>query len=90
MKKKKIRGETILAFSDGSERRIANSDILQLLADVTSPAASETLAMFRQCVSARSTDGGRLHELVFAYVHGPANPDAPPFDLDDQEERQPA
>ena len=85
----KVRGQMILTFSDGSEKPIANSDILQLLRDVTSPAASATLAMFKECVSARSSDGGRLHELVFAYINGPATgPDAPPFDLAPDQERK--
>ena len=89
MKKKKIHGETILAFSDGSERRVPTSRILEVLRDVTSPAASATLAMFKECVSARSSDGGRLHELVFAYINGPANgPTDPPFDLAPDQERK--
>jgi hypothetical protein len=67
----KISGEVILTMPDGTNRRFPTSDILQLLTDVTSPAASETLAMFRECTGARSTSG-RLHELVFAYLNGPA------------------
>jgi hypothetical protein len=68
----KIHGETILTFPDGSERRLPNQKIFELAANLTSDAAGPTLAMFKECVSARSTDGSRLYEMIFAYINGPA------------------
>lgn len=67
---KQIHGKTILTFADGSERTLANRDVLATAADLTSNAASPILALFRECTGAKSTSG-HLHELIFAYLNGP-------------------
>jgi hypothetical protein len=67
----KIHGTTILTMPDGSQKRIPNSDVFDAAAEPTSAAAAPILQMFRECLSCRSTSG-RLHELIFAYINGPA------------------
>jgi hypothetical protein len=95
-------GFCVLTMPDGTEHRLPQEKVFSLLAklqrtagrkDSTIPAWLFTkfpaLAWFRDCVEAKSDDGSHLHELIMCLVHGPAaNPDAPPFDLDDQEERK--
>jgi len=67
----KVHGTTTLTFSDGSERHLSNQDIYEVAGDPASAAAAPIVALFRECVSARSTNG-RLHELILCYIAGPA------------------
>ncbi len=67
----KVHGTTILTFADGSERTLSNQRIFDVAADPASDAAAPIVQMFRECVSARSTNG-RLHELILCYIGGPA------------------
>jgi hypothetical protein len=67
----KVHGTTTLTFSDGSERHLSNQRIYEVAADPTSDAAAPIVALFRECVSARSTNG-HLHELILCYINGPA------------------
>jgi hypothetical protein len=67
----KVHGTTTLTFSDGSQRHLPNSEVFEVAADLTSSAAAPIVEMFKKAVSVTSTHG-HLHELILAFVHGPA------------------